>query len=270
MSDAYESGLRTLDGVRVIPLDGLWEAVGEAKPEDKMRAALGYAGCRFYDEDRQFVAEPSVAFVGLGGIPVAHEHDSDEQIQSRMQQFVAGSRELMAGSASFSYLNNGEKSQEKLYDTVTNLGHFSVAHTVSVNILVAGISEGAEMELSLQRDIVHISKVTNARTSVQARPSIVVRDEKYLELAKAVQGATSAARLEHGTVTTADDAEIVNSMFPVNKATMLMISSDLSDLRKLVALRNDRGKEKELRDLADRLNDQLRLLWPEIYEIKEN
>ncbi len=262
--------MRTLDGISVVPLDGLWEAVGKAKPEDKMRAALGYAGCRFYDEDRHFVAEPSVAFVGLGGAPAAHESDSGEQILDRIQKFVAGSRELMASSASFSYLNSGEKSQKALYDTVTNLGHFSIAHTVSVNLLVAGISEGAEMELSLQRDIVHISKVTNARTNIQTRPSIVVRDEKYLELAKAVQDATIAARLEHGTAANADEAEIVNSMFPVNKATLLMLSGDVSNLRKLTALRNDRGKEKELRDVADRLNNQLRLLWPEIYEIKEN
>lgn len=267
---SVESGVRMIDGVQVLPLDGLWETVGQVESSDKMRAALGYAGCTFYDEARNYVADSSVSLVGLGGAPIAHTSDNDEQISTRITQFTAGSRELMASSAAFSYLNNGEKTQEDLYNTVTNLGHFSIAHTVSLNILVAGISEGAEMELSLQRDLVHISKVTNARTTIQNDPPIVVRDAKYLDLARNVYETTTAAREEYGHTSNSDDAEIVNSMFPVNKATLLMISADVSNLRKLAALRNDRGKEQELRDIADRLNTQLSLLWPEIYEVKEN
>jgi thymidylate synthase ThyX len=252
---SVESGVRMIDGIQVLPLDGLWETVGQVESSDKMRAALGYAGCAFYDEARNYVADSSVSLVGLGGTPIA---------------LTAGSRELMASSAAFSYLNNGEKTQEDLYNTVTNLGHFSIAHTVSLNILVAGISEGAEMELSLQRDLVHISKVTNARTNIQNDPPIVVRNAKYLDLARSVYETTTAARDEYGHTSSSDDAEIVNSMFPVNKATLLMVSADVSNLRKLAALRNDRGKERELRDIADRLNTQLSLLWPEIYEVKEN
>jgi thymidylate synthase ThyX len=266
---SVESGLRAINGVNVLPLDGLWEAVSTTPNEEKIKTALGYAGCTFYDEDNRFVESNSISIVGIGGQPLAHTAESDEVIANRINQLTGGTREMMASSASLSYLNNGEKSQPDLYDTVTGLGHFSIAHTVSANIMIAGISEGAELELNLQRDLLHISKVTNARTNIQTRPPIVVPDKRLLALARSIEESTASFTNAAREYNDPDELEILNGFFPINKATLLMLSGDLSNFRKVVQLRDDRGKEKELRDVADKINTQLSTLWPEIFNDKE-
>jgi thymidylate synthase ThyX len=63
--------------------------------------------------------------------------------------------------------------------------------------------------------------------------------------------------------------ELVNGLFPVNKATILMLSGDLSNFRRLVSLKDDKGKEQELRSVALGLYQQLGLVWPEIIKDKE-
>lgn len=266
---SVESGVRVINGVNVLPLDGLWETVSNVSNVNKMKAALKYAGCSFYDDEDQFVASKSISLVGISGQPLAHAAETDEKISDRLAQFTEGTREMMATSAAFSYLNSGEKSQEDLYKIVTHLGHFSIGHSVGVNIIVAGISEGAELELNLQRDLVHISKVTNTRTHVQTRPPIVVPDERYLTLARSIESSTAQLMESARDFSDPDELEVINGFSPVNKATLLMLSGDLSNFRKVAQMRNDRGKEKELRDIADIIKEQLSNLWPEIYNDKE-
>lgn len=266
---SIESGVRVISGVKVLPLDGLWETVSGVQNESKMKAALKYAGATFYDDEEQFVASKSISLVGIGGQPLAHASESDETISDRLTQFTMGTREMMATSAAFSYLNSGEKSPAELYSTVTQLGHFSVAHSVGVNIIVAGITQGAELELNLQRDLLHISKVTNTRTNVQTRPPIVVPNERYLALARSIESSSAQLVESAREFGDPDELEALNGFSPVNKATALMLSGDLSNFRKVAQLRDDRGKERELRDIADIINEQLSILWPEIYNDKE-
>ena len=264
-----QSGLRLIDGVRVVPLDGLWGAVRRAPDESKMSAAIAYSGAEFYDEEQRFVAKSSVAIVGLGGSALASSLDSDEYIKDRMRTTVERSREMMATSASLSYLNSGEQAQDVLYRKVISLGHYSVAHTVSVNVMLAGISQAAELEISLQRDLLHISKVTNTRTKVQGNPPLVVQNPRYLEVAQRIAEVTSAAVEEGRSDYSPDELEALNGLFPVNKASIIMLTGDLSNFRKFAAIRADEGKEKEVRDVAAQVNDQLGLLWPEIFNSME-
>lgn len=259
------NGIRHIEGLEVVALDGLWEAVAEAESEQKIHAALAYAGCKFIDEGRDFISGYSVSLAALGGTPVASRHETDESIKQRIEHFVSGSKMVMGSSAAFSYLNNGEKDIPALYKSVTELGHFSIAHTVQVNMLVAGISQGTELELSLQRDIVHLSKLTNARTKVQNSPPIVVRDPAHIPVMREVYDLIrdSSKQLRSGQ-SSPDALEAINALYPVNKATILMISGDLSNFRKLTSLRDDRGKERELRDVLNSIYEQLAILWPEI------
>lgn len=268
--NSIESGVRTINDIEVLALDGLWEATMSVPREEKLKAALGYAGCAFYDEENRFVKSKSVTVAGIGGQPLAYAADSDAVIAERINRLTEGGREMMSTSAFFSYLNSGEKSQAELYDTVTNIGHLSIAHTVSVNIIVAGISEGAELELNLQRDLLHISKVTNARTNIQTRPPIVVTEQRLLPMARLIEQTTTDLTSAAREFNDPDELEMLNGFFPVNKATLLMLSGDLSNFRKVAKIRDDRGKEKELRDVADTLHTQLSRLWPEIYNEKEN
>lgn len=259
------SGLRAIEGVNVLPLDGLWGSIAHVPAEDKMGHALEYAGCEFLDDQRKLVAGNVAALVGLGGIPVAYAVEDDSTISERIDRFVAGSREMMGSAAAFSYLNSGEKTIPELYETVAGLGHFSVAHTIQANFVLAGISEAAELEINLQRDLVHISKVTNARSIIQNAPPVVVRNpanaEEISKLYKHIVQVAEKLRLNND----GDMLEDINGLFPVNKATILMLSGDLSNFRKLCQLRNDKGKEHEVREVVSSVYDQLNLLWPEIF-----
>jgi hypothetical protein len=263
------SGLRHIEGVTTLPLDGLWSSLANVPVEDKLSAALEYAGCEFYDDERKFLRNFTVSLVGVGGSPVAYEKDSDETIKERMDGFVQGSHSLMGAAAAFSYLNSGEKAIDSLYEQVISLGHFSVAHTVQANFIVAGITEATEVELSLQRDIVHLSKLTNTRTRIQNSPPIAVRNPDDLPGVRRVQAEINKLRAEYDENASADTLEIINGFYPVNKATILMLSGDLSNMRKLIQLRDDKGKERELREVANDLRDQLLTLWPELFKDKE-
>jgi hypothetical protein len=263
------SGLRELDGLTVLPLDGLWDSISAAPVEEKLSVGLEYSGCEFYDTEKKFLKNFTVSLAGLGGTPVAYETDSDNEITERIEGFVAGSRRLMGSAAAFSYLNSGEKPIDGLYNQVALLGHFSVAHTVQANFVIAGITEATEVELSLQRDIVHLSKLTNTRTRIQNSPPIAVRNPDDLPNAQRLHGEISKLRAKYDNDVTADTLEIINGFYPVNKATILMLSGDLSNLRKLTLLRDDKGKERELREVADGLREQLLNLWPELFKGKE-
>lgn len=263
------SGLRLVEGLTILPLDGLWSSLDNVPTEDKLSAALEYAGCEFYDDDRRLLQNFTVSLAGLGGNPVAYKKESDATIKERMHSFVLGSQSLMGAAAAFSYLNSGEKPIDSLYDHVMSLGHYSVAHTVQANFVVAGITEATEVELSLQRDIVHLSKLTNTRTRIQNNPPIAVRNPDDLPGVRRVQDEISKLREKYHKNVTADTLEIINGFYPVNKATILMLSGDLSNMRKLTELRDDKGKERELREVADSLREQLLKLWPKIFKDKE-
>lgn len=267
MSDG--SGVRNVDGHTVLALDGLWSNATASRAEEKLSAVLEYAGCDFYDSHRQFVGNFTVSLAGLGGCPVANEIDSDQTIRNRITDFVAGSKTVMGSAAAFSYLNSGEKSIDTLYDRVTTLGHFSVAHTVQVSFVVAGITEATELELSLQRDIVHLSKLTNTRTKIQNSPPIAVRNRDDLADVKRICAEINKLRGHYGADVSSDTLEVINGFYPVNKATILMLSADLSNFRKLTRLQYDDGKERELRNVMGELHRQLLRLWPEIFKDKE-
>lgn len=258
--------MRHIGQIQVVPLDGLWKSLEGVPSEDKIRQALDYSGCEFYDDSRRVVTTPAVSLVAIGGIPVAYDHESDADIEQRVQSMVAATRETMASSAAFSYLNSGEKQPSDLYETVTGLGHFSIAHSISVNILLAGISAGTETEISLQRDIVHISKLTNARTIVQNNPPIVVTSTDNVEEILEVQDRVSELAGLLRTDARGDTLEFANGMFPVNKATIMMLSGSLKNMKKLAELKDDQGKEAGLRQVSNSLYNILTALWPEIME----
>lgn len=260
------SGMRVINGVATLPLDGLWRRVHDFPADQKLAEALEYSGCTFYDQDKQFVKESSVAITGLGGMCIAYEEESDNATASRMEAAIDSSRLMMASSAAFSYLNKSNMEIPDLYSKVIELGHFSVGHTVYVNFVMAGISEGVELELSLQRDIVHLSKLTNTRTSVQNNPPIVVSDQAQIPTISKLYEQIKTAVADLRTDNSGDELELLNGFYPVNKATIIMCSGNLSNLKKLTGLREDPGKEAEFKRVLTKLHYQLELLWPEYFK----
>lgn len=260
------NGLRTVNGINAIAMDGFWESLESVPASDRISEALLYAGCEFYDEKYKFVSSHVIALAGIGGIPVARQGQTDSEIASNLEAIVESTKETMGSAAAFSYLNTGEKKLTDLYDNVTKLGHFSVAHVVQANFLIAGITQGTELELSLQRDLFHISKVTNTRTRIQNNPPIVVRDPAHLSETSKIYEQVRQATENLSKDNSLDELEIINGLFPINKASLLMISGDLGNLRKFCSFKDDKGKEMELREVAKGLNRQLGLLWPEIFK----
>lgn len=258
------SGRRNINGIDVLPLDGAWSHINGVAADKKLTSFLEYAGCEFHDAAKNYVQGHTLSLVGIGGLPIAYEDEQDVEIKHRLENYLEASRQMMGSSAAFSYLNIGEKPLETLYEAVMKLGHFSVAHTVQANFVVAGISEAAELELSLQRDVIHLSKLTNARTKIQNNPPLVVRHKEHIPTIDRIYKLVSSATEELRTDEKGDTLETVNGLYPVNKATVLMMSGSLNNLRKVSLLKDDQGKEKELREVASNLHEQLSLLWPEM------
>lgn len=263
------AGLRIVNGVNVLPIDGLWKTLENIPTDEKISQALEYSGCKFHDNDRKLVHGNVLALVGVGGVAIAHEVDTNSEIETNLHGVINGAREMMGSAAAFSYLNSSERSIESLYKKVTSSGHLSITHTVQLNFILAGISEGTELELNLQRDLIHISKLTNTRTKVQNMPPIVVPNPENAKRTMALYQQINEVAAGFRTDESGDTLEFANSMYPINKATILMLSGDLSNLKKLAQIRNDAGKERELRGVAYSLYEQLSVLWPEIFKDKE-
>lgn len=266
MSDALLEVNVNDQPVRVIDQGAAWSQIRDLPASQKVRGFLRVAGCEFWDDDCRFVRESSVALAGIGGLPVAHSDESGEVVSARISSYIDGSRATMETSASFSYLNSGNLAPGQLYERVTQLGHLSVAHTVTVNLLVAGVSINTEVETSTQRDLVHLSRITVGRTAIQSEPAIVAPTEASYDIARQIYAMTRKILGNHRPAKpTRDDYELLNNFYPVNKATAFMLSGTLRNFAKLTDQINDDGKEREYRAMLAKALAVLQPLWPELF-----
>ena len=244
-----------IENTPVLDLDNYFESLKGVPRAEKLRVALAQAGCSAWDQEGRYIKSPSVALVGLGGLKVTEE-------------LLAAYREnrttLPGASAGMSYLNSGNKPLDTLYDTVVDSGHFSVMHTVSANLLVAGVSVGVENEFNSQRDILHLSRVTVARTGVQQRPPVVVAHEDLLAPTKRIVELTDELTADIAS-SNLDSWEQRNLLYPASKATLFLATASLRNFQKLVSQKTDRGKEAEYRASLELIERCLASMWPEIF-----
>lgn len=276
MSVTYErhpSIVRHIDGLAVISPDLFMDCLRDMPTNEKLVGALALAGCRSWDEEGRYIKDAEVALIGVGGVPFDERGLTDAEVQERIQHVVGRARTTMELSAAFSYLNSGNLEPGRLYERVVDLGHLSIAHTVTANILVAGTSVAAENEFNSQRDVVHASRLTVARTAVQERPPVLVETADKLDSARVVveavdqvAAAMSAPPLDASRQARMDFQERRNNLYPASKASLFMLSGSLRDYAKLVPQKDDPGKEKEYRTVLGKLQGQLGKLWPELFE----
>ena len=69
----------------------------------------------------------------------------------------------------FSYLNPKGVPPQEMWKTVAKHSHFSVAHSAMLSFVICGHSCAVENELNSQRDVVHLARLTVARTNAQVR-----------------------------------------------------------------------------------------------------
>lgn len=251
-------------GATFLDLARLWASVRGVAHPDRLGALLAAAGVRFHDDARRLVRAPVVAICGVGGLPIAIAGGAVTVAGAPIDEAVAATRDMMGFAAAMSYLNPKDRAPAALFERVAAQGHASVAHGVTVNVLFAGHSSAVEHELACQRDLVHLARLTVARTPAQSDPPIVVHDPALAPLFAEIRGLV-AERVAEVPERGADRREAVNALYPAAKASLLLVSGSLRNLAKLVAQRDDPGKERELRDLLRELHASLSALWPALY-----
>ena len=117
-----------------------------------------------------------------------------------------------------------------------------------------------ETELCCQRDLVHLSRVTVARTAAQDDPSFVVLDETHLSTLQEMR-----RHVLESLKPLTGSREARNTLFPASKATMVLITGSLRNYQKLTAARDDQGKEEEYRRMLTALTQLLNPLAPELF-----
>lgn len=222
----------------------------------KLGFMYGRMGGLFHDESKRMLKGAQVAIVGLGGLPV-QIIDGKYAIMGHEHTLLEIKEELykMAGlSAGMSYANPYNKTLNELADKTLSLGHTSILHTLNLNILIVGLTIGVEHEFSSQRDMVHLSRLTVAKTAAQKKPCLVLRDEKYVDIYSETLINTDS-RLEK--LDESKDWETINLLYPTAKASTLMISGTLKNILKLVALKDSGGKEDEFVEILEKIDDAI-------------
>lgn len=253
----------------LISLGNVFDALAHVPTDQLLAEFLDATGVAWHAktdaDDPRLVSDFSVKIAALGGIPFVRMADGQFALKNtplqpfELRGYQSAIKSMMAYSGMMSYLNSGRLSVDEISAAMDSKGHGSVAHTVQVSLLVSGITTAVENEFNSQRDLVHLSRITVARTSVQSDPPIVVRDIGTLDAYRCVAKVAAAERaLLAGSGR--DFLETANQLFPAAKATAFIMTGTLRNLFKLTSCVSDEGKEREFRDVLMRVDRQLKSL----------
>ncbi|CAK9087355.1 Protein NO VEIN (Protein EMBRYO DEFECTIVE 2597) [Durusdinium trenchii] len=177
----------------------LWQQGGStATTADKLRTLLQLGGASFYDAEGYFVKTPMVSLVAVGGLPLSISGSSlqlrlgELRVPVPLESIRSGLKSQMGMTAMFSYLNRRGLEPEEMWDVVQKLGHFSVGHTAHLSFVLAGHSCAVENEFNSQRDVVHLGRLTVARTRSQKDPPLVVQRPELLPVFQSLQKLTAS------------------------------------------------------------------------------
>lgn len=261
--------------IRVANLNTLFSGMRQVGSEQRLQSILESLGVIFFDEVHSFVKTPTVSLAAVGGICVSElglidkVAASAEVSSAHMLPWLESMKMTMAIGGMMSYLNSSNLSNDAMYERLNYTRHASVAHLVSMSFVVGGISVAAESELNSQRDLVHLARLTVARTVVQSDPPLVVLYPEYLstfqEVRQTISGCRKRAAALQTNVAKKDLLEALNLLWPAAKATLLVMTATLRNYQKLVALLQDDGKEEEVKRVLALLNDSLHHMFPELF-----
>lgn len=232
---------------------------------ERLGHLLALAGCQTDPAEPRIVTEPSAKLAAVGGLPLAGlarlGADPAECIR------LAASNMGCAGALSYLALPGGDA--KSAYSKIAGeLGHFSIAHAAHASVFVAGATCAVENEFNSQRDLVHMARITEARTSCQDRPSLVcLHPALNGPLKQSLSHADALRAASFGTEgpKTPDEREAANLLYPACKATAFLVSGTLRGFQKLLAAQDDPGKEAEYRKLLGLVRAELAPWWPELF-----
>uniref|UniRef100_A0A7S3P8R9 Uncharacterized protein n=1 Tax=Amphora coffeiformis TaxID=265554 RepID=A0A7S3P8R9_9STRA len=266
-----------IDGITFADTKRIWRKVScEKSLPIRLRRLHELVGVGFWDGPKGWLVKtPVVAICALGGMPITLDSNvpSGIVLANRplgMSDLRASWREGMGLASMPCYMNPGNKAPLDLWNVLVKHGHFSIAHTVSLSFFLAGFSCGVENELNSQRDVVHLARITVARTASQQQPPLVVQHAaivpvmEYLrnQTQERLQDASSAAIRD---TSKADWYEASNLLWPAAKSHCAVLTGSLRGFQKLVSAISDEGKEAEYRNLLVLINQALHHLLPEMF-----
>jgi len=273
--------VKHVSGVDMIDAEAWWGSVQETPVREKLSELLANAGVEFWDDSRDFVKTPTVSLSAIGGIPLRLR--GGDIPDGCVELSIGGSGPVVSiadladslrrqmGMAAFpSYLNPKGIAPLPMWNVVAEHRHFSVGHSASLSFVMAGHSCAVENEFNCQRDVVHLGRLTVARTAAQVRAPVVVPFEELLPAYKMVkmtvdeQIAETKNRPEG--VSVGDWQEARFTIASASKAHLAVITGSLRNFQKLVGEISSGGKEREYIELLRKLNDSLHGILPDMFQ----
>lgn len=217
-------------------------------------------GGTFYDEEKRLLKGCQVAITGIGGFPVEVKNDKYFVMNNHvsLENIKDCLYKTLGMSAGMSYLNPHNKTLNDLANQTLSLDHHSIKHCIFLNVLLVGLSIGVEHEFSTQRDLVHLSRLTVAKTLAQKQPCLVINNEKTVELYKKILDFIDKQTASYNDEK--KDWESLNLLYPTAKASMIMISGSLRNIEKLIALKDGEGKEDEFINILKKIEKTINWL----------
>lgn len=255
-----QSIVENINNIPFIDQEKLWDVLKPIKIENRISGIIASSNGVFFDKEQQLVAKPGVAVLNIGGFSCKNINVKNIRKQLKTS---------MGCAASWTYLNPKNHKLDFLFDKVVEKKEYSIAHTSSITILVAGVSSLVENEFNSQRDIIHLARITEARTLAQSNPPSVVL---YPEILPVIQNMQVVAKEEAkkafsllSNFKLSDRLESANSVFSANKAGVFAITGSFRDFQKLVNGLNDNGKEEEYKRVLYIINNILFNLMPDLF-----
>lgn len=218
---------------------------------------------KFYDDEKNIMKGAVVGITAIGSFPVELSGNNKLMLlghEVTIEQVKEQLNKTIGMSAFMSYLNPKNKSLDSIAETTLDLKHYSVLHTVNLSIAIVGLSSGVEHEFSSQRDIVHLSRLTVAKTKTQGNPCLVLRNYKYYDIYKEVLKNTKMLLEE----IKERDNETENLLFPAAKASSIIITGSLKNILKLISLKDAGGKEDEFIEILEKIEGLVKEIYPEL------
>lgn len=203
-------------------------------------------GGSFWDKEKELMTGSVAKIIAIGGFPISIDNETAKILGNEINKdSVLEALVVSSGTSAFmSYLNPANHDLAHLGDLVVNKHkHLSVLHTFSVSVLLSGISIGVENEFSCQRDIVHLSRVTVAKTKAQDSPCLVCRNEKLANIYKDILHYTKQKLIDNNEIF--NDKEDRNLLFPTAKSSAVILTGSIKNILKLTSLAHSGGKEDE-------------------------
>jgi len=269
--------IKTIASTPFLDTVAAFESISTVTSKNKLRELLSSTGVTFYDTEKNFIKEASVSICGFGGLGFDFTSQStDSVIPIRDTSSLLSYTDiknmfnpLQATGGFMSYLNTGNLDSDKMISVMAEHGHYSTLHLSYINIAIFGISSLVENEINCQRDMMHIARITEARTGVQSQPPLAVLYPEQVEFFKEVYTKTQkvrAAMPKKVGSSKRDFFESSNSIYSGAKGTGVIISITLKNLMKLISLLDDSGKEEEFKRVLLQLSKITHTLWPHFFK----